>query len=157
MEILARKVSIPMVLHELHGQQSTLLDLLLTYTIAILTTMAALHLAAHSFDGTYKFVILGILVFDLSGGVVSNFTEGTTKYYSDKPKARSIFIVLHVIQPLVLVWLFPENVMAVAIISTYTLMAMIVVNHIKEHPKQRVCGAFFMAVGLTSSFLVSEI
>ncbi len=156
MEILEKKISIPLALHELHGKQSTILDLLLTYTIAVFSVIVALYLASHSFDEIHKFIVLGILVFDLSGGVVSNFTEGTATYYHDKPKARFIFIALHVIQPLVLIWLFTDNIIGIAVVSTYALIATVIINHTKEHPKQRVHGAFLTVVGLTISFLVGE-
>lgn len=147
----------PPYLHEFHGKQARILDLLLTYSVAAFATILTLHLASHSFTETYKFVILGILAFDLSGGVVSNFTEGTNSYYREKPKARSVFIALHIIQPLLIVWLFADSAFVIMALSIYTLISLIIVNNIKQYVNQRVLAGFFTTLGITTSFLFNDI
>jgi len=143
MKAFEKKVSIPSYLHELHGKQASIFDLLINYTTAIIAALIILFLARDLSLATYKLVILGVLALDSAGGIVSNFTEGTNNYYIEKPKMRYVFIAFHVIQPLVLIWLFPNDLVGIAIISIYTLIAMTVVNSIQEHLRQRVYGAFF--------------
>lgn len=156
MKAFEKKVSIPSYLHELHGKQASIFDLLINYTTAIIAALIILFLARDLSLATYKLVILGVLALDLAGGIVSNFTEGTNNYYIEKPKMRYVFIAFHVIQPLVLIWLFPNDLVGIAIISIYTLIAMTVVNSIQEHLRQRVYGAFLMVIGLSITFLVNE-
>ncbi|WP_421976366.1 hypothetical protein [Roseivirga seohaensis] len=157
MKGIDRKVNMPSYLHELHGTRASVFDLLLTYTVAFITTIVVLFQAWELNLSVFKLIILGILVLDLSGGVVSNFTEGTNEYYAEKPKMRYVFIGLHVLQPILLTWLFPDDVFGIAVISIYTLIAMIIVNSVGGYLKQRVLGAFLMVIGLSVSFLVSAI
>jgi hypothetical protein len=154
MKAFDKKVAIPSYLHELHGKQASVFDLLVNYTTAIIATIIILYLAWDLSLQPYKLIILGVLALDLAGGVVSNFTEGTNKYYIEKPKMRYVFIAFHVVQPLVLIWLFPSDLVGIAIVSIYTLIAMTVINSIQEHLRQRVYGAFLMVLGLSISFLV---
>lgn len=156
MKAFDKKVAIPSYLHELHGKQASVFDLLVNYTTAIIVTMIILYLAWDLSLEPYRLIILGVLALDLAGGVVSNFTEGTNKYYIEKPTMRYVFIVFHLVQPLVLIWLFPNDWVGIAIISVYTLIAMTVINSIREHLRQRVYGAFLMVIGLSISFLVGE-
>ena len=157
MKTLNSKVSIPSPLHEFHGKQASVLDLLLTYSIAVFTTIVMLHLAGNAFSEVYKFLVLGILAFDLSGGIVSNFTKGTTAYYRENLKARTVFIALHVIQPLLMIWLFPETTLVIATLSLYTLSALLIVNSIQQSVNQRVLAAFFTALGIPCCFLFDEV
>lgn len=155
MKSLDKKLSIPSFLHELHGRQASIFDLLVNYTTAILTTVFILFLTHQdlSFE-VYKWVIIALLSLDLAGGVVSNFTSGTNDYYKEKPKMRFVFIAFHVVQPLVLIWLFPADLVAISVISVYTLIAMTVINSINTHLRQRVYAAFLMVAGLSLSFLL---
>ena len=157
MEMLDKKVSIPSYLHELHGKQASVFDLLVVYAAAILSTAIMLYLVWDLAFPTYKMIILAVLALDLAGGVVSNLTEGTNTYYMEKPKRRYVFIGLHVVQPAILIWLFPSDVLAISMISLYTLTAMAVINSMTDHVRQRVSGSFLMAIGLSITFIVGII
>ncbi|MGK7396458.1 MAG: hypothetical protein ACNS62_17905 [Candidatus Cyclobacteriaceae bacterium M3_2C_046] len=156
MKAFDKKIAIPSYLHELHGKEASIFDLLVNYSTALITTVIILFLAWDLSLAPYKLIILGVLALDLAGGVVSNFTEGTNNYYIEKPKIRYVFIAFHLMQPLVLIWLFPTDWVGIAVISVYTLIAMTVINSIKEHLRQRVYGAFLMVIGLSISFLIDE-
>jgi len=156
MKALDKKVTIPSYLHELHGKKASILDILVNYTAAIIATLIILYLAKDLSLATYKLVVLGVLGLDLAGGVVSNFTEGTNNYYIEKPKMRYVFIAFHVVQPLVLIWLFTSDVAGIAVVSIFALIAMTVINSIQEHLRQRVYGAFLMVIALSLTFLVNE-
>jgi len=85
MKAFDKKVAIPSYLHELHGKQASVFDLLVNYTTAIIATIIILYLAKDLSLEPYKLIILGVLALDLAGGVFSNFTEGTNNYYIEKP------------------------------------------------------------------------
>ena len=153
MRILAKKVNIPPYLHELHGKQSSIFELLITYTTAALYAVIVLYLARHL--PVYKLAVLGFLSIDLAGGVVSNFTEGTNLFYIQRPKMRYMFISLHILQPVILMLLFPNELKNIAIISVYTLMAMIFINSLSAYLRQRLYAAALTALGLTISFALN--
>lgn len=156
MKALSRKITIPSYLHELHGKQASIFEILVNYIAAVLATAIILYLARDSSLAVYKMIILGILALDLSAGAISNFTEGTNTYYTERPKMRYVFIAFHMVQPLVLAWIFPEDLTEIAIVSVYTLIAMTAINSIKEHVRQRVYGAFLMVIGLSVSFILGQ-
>jgi len=99
-------------------------------------------------------VILAALALDLAGGVVANFTKGTNTYYAERPKTRYVFIGFHVVQPLLFAWIFPSDVIGIALISVYTLIAVALINNMGDYLRQRVLGAFLLVLGLTTSFVV---
>ncbi|MFY0481174.1 hypothetical protein ACI6PS_01100 [Flavobacterium sp. PLA-1-15] len=157
MKTFDKKVNIPSYLHELHGKQSSIFDLLVNYTTVIITTSIIIYLAWNLSLSTFKLFILGIVALDLSGGVVSNFTDGTNRYYIQNIKMRYFFIVLHVVQPLLLLWLFPEDLIEILIIAIYTLIAVIIIDSVEKHSRQRVLGSFLMVIGISISFLMDDI
>lgn len=150
-----KKIKIPKILHELHGEEATLMDMILVYFTVLLTSILVIFFSWNISIETYKIIILLVLSIDLSGGVISNFTNGTSKYYTDRPKMRYIFISLHVIQPIVLSWIFPDDIFTIVIVSIYTLISMTMVNRLKNHSKQRLLGAFLMTLGLMLPFILS--
>lgn len=154
MSFVNKKITIPKFLQELHGKQASVFDILLVYTVAILTTAGILYMAWDLPLKIYKAIILAVLVADLSGGIVSNFTEGTNIYYNESPKRRKIFTLLHVIQPTLLVWIFPLDFFSIIVISSYTLLTLSIVNSLKNYNKQKVLAAFFVVFGILLSFII---
>ncbi|WKN43041.1 hypothetical protein [Tunicatimonas pelagia] len=152
---LDKKVRIPAYLHELHGSQASITDLVITYMAAVISAIVILYLAASVPLPNYKFILLGLLALDLAGGVVSNFTESTNSFYTNHPTRRYLFIALHIVQPLLLIWIFPVDATVIGSISLYTLIAVLLINRLEDHHKQRGYAAFLMAIGVSFSFLVS--
>lgn len=153
--MLQRKIKIPKFLQEVHGSESTIEGLIYNYiTVAFITSILIL-MARDMHIPTFKYVIYILLSIDLSGGVVSNFMEGTSKYYAESSKKRYIFISLHIIQPLLMYWIFPHEVVNIILIALYTLLMMFVVNSIKEHSRQRLFAAVFTISGIALSFALT--
>lgn len=155
MKTLNRKIKTPSFLHELHGKEATVIDLVFTYFTASVTTGIILYSACNIHLGVFKFIILALLAFDLSGGVVANFTQGTTNYYAESRKRRYIFIGLHIIQPIVMAWIFQKDMACIYVVASYTILATIVINSWKEEGKQRVLASVFVTMGLSIVFLMS--
>lgn len=157
MKALNRKIKTPLFLHDLHGKEATVADLIFTYLAASMTTGLILYSAFDIYidKGVFKFIILGLLAFDLSGGVIANFTQGTTNYYAESPKRRSVFIGLHLIQPMVMAWIFPGDSTSIYIAASYTLLATIVTSSLKEEGKQRVLAGALVTMGFSIVFLMS--
>ena len=154
MSLINKKVSVPNFLHELHGKEAKVYDILLVYTAALLSTICLLYLVWDLPLKFYKFIVLGVLIADISGGVVSNFTKGTNDYYSESPKLRKVFISLHVVQPSLLVWIFPQDLSSIIIVSVYSLLTLIIVSSMRNTEKQRVLAVFFVLIGLLLTFVL---
>lgn len=143
-----KKIKVPSLLHELHGENPTVLDLILTYSIALLVT-SLIYLLSFNTDLTaLKIIILLILSLDLAGGVVSNFSNSTTEYYKKNKNLRYVFIALHIIQPSILIWIFPQYWMPILTISIFVLLSMLFVNLISSYEKQRTIAPFLFSIAL---------
>ena len=154
MKFIERKIEIPKFLHEVHGHRSSVMELVLTYVTILLVT-GILIITAYDLDlPLFKWIIYILLIIDLTGGVVSNFTEGTNHYYAGSSKRRHVFIALHVVQPLLMYWIFPHEGWNIALISFLTLSTLLVVNGIGTHTKQRFFSAVFMTLNITVAFLL---
>ena len=157
MNTLNRKVNIPKFLQELHGKQTRRIDLLLTYFSAILCTALVWWMVRDLSISLFKMVILCFLTFDISGGVIANFTDGTQAYFSGLKGLRYKFIALHLLQPAFLMWLFPNDIIYISIISVFTLVAITILNGIKNGTDQRIWASFFALFGIALSFVFNEI
>ncbi|WP_224994901.1 hypothetical protein [Cesiribacter sp. SM1] len=104
---------------------------------------------------TWQVFLLGFLTLDLAGGVVANFTEGTNLFYKNSPGKRYFFIAIHVLQPPLLYFTFsdPANMLPLLMITIYAVIAMLIINRIREYYKQRIMGAFLLVMGLSIVFI----
>ena len=140
---------------ELHGKQASKFDLLITYSAAVLYTVAVLFLARDMPLPVIKIIALGIISFDIGGGVIANFTEGTTNYYVENQKLRYRFIAMHITQPLILLWIFPSELLNIAIVSVYTLSCMVVMDIKSGYPRKMIVSSLLTIIGLILSFALN--
>ncbi|AHM60687.1 hypothetical protein D770_12150 [Flammeovirgaceae bacterium 311] len=155
MNTLNKELNIPGFLQELHGQRARVIDLLLTYLTGVLVCITVLYYAREM--GGWKQVVLGFLTLDLAGGIVANFTEGTNLYYKNRAGKRYFFIALHVLQPLLIYYVFSvaDNFIPLMAITAYTLVAMLLINGLTDYLNQRVYAAFFLVLGLSVVFCLN--
>jgi len=141
-------IQIPKMLHEIHGEISNVRDISITHVIAIVSTVMVLMLGGQSLSFIQQ-ILLGILTYDLVGGVVANFSYSTSVYYAAQPRKRMGFIALHLLQPTLLSFVFQEDILIVISMSAYILFSSIVVNGMKSANRQVMTGAFFSILGIT--------
>ncbi|MEL6538631.1 MAG: hypothetical protein AAFQ98_24645 [Bacteroidota bacterium] len=154
MNNLHKKIDIPVFLHELHGHRSSVFDLVLVYGMALAFAATLSILAGDIALQGYKRVLLVLLALDLAGGVVANFTEGTNAYYKSSPKRRSRFMTLHVIQPAVLMLIFPESWIVITALSFFTLLTMALINRLKNPVSQRVVAGTLLTLGINLAIIL---
>jgi hypothetical protein len=150
-----KQVKMPSWLHELFGAQARMSDLWLILAAAGMAAAAVSYLAREEAMPAYQKIILALLALDLAGGVPANFSKGTNDYYAERPRQRMVFIALHCLQPLALVWLFPEDALPIALLSGYILLAAGLVNYLRHHEAQRVTAAFLLMSALLLLFVVA--
>jgi len=154
MELINRKIKVHKSLHELFGQETTWFDLFAILLGSILLTIVTQILCIESELTTAKKIVLAVLTLDIGGGVIANFTEGTNNYYSENIKIRYLFILTHFLQPLVLLWIFTENLFFILIITLFTLISSMIVTVIKDYGIQRIAAISFLLIGVLISFLL---
>ncbi|MEM9674431.1 MAG: hypothetical protein AAF992_17695 [Bacteroidota bacterium] len=143
---MKNSISIPSFLHEIHGERSNWFDLALTHLIALAATLAVLtQTSEFNFAGWERWTLIA-LTYDLAGGIIANFSHGTSDYYAQSNKRRLWFISLHFLQPLFMSILFPEFGMTIAMVSGYVIAASLAVNTIRDTAQQATVGSL-LAVG----------
>ena len=88
-------------LRSLHGNEPTGFQLFATYGVG--AAAAALTLAALDFN--WKTALLAFLAFDWVGGVVANAAETVREWWRDRPRLKTAFIVVHLIELPLAYWL----------------------------------------------------
>lgn len=131
-------ILIPRFFHEIHGRTQTSVELFLTYLTGIVAAIPVLANAIESHIPFSRIVVLLILTLDIACGVVANFTEGTSAYYAENSSRRWVFLALHVIQPCLFLWLFPQEQSAILALGALTLTSGCVVNLLQSITIQRV-------------------
>jgi prepilin signal peptidase PulO-like enzyme (type II secretory pathway) len=99
--------------------------------------------------------VLIILALDIGGGVVANFTTGTNNYYAESLKKRYLFVVFHLLQPSILIWIFPSELLAILGVSLFTLTSSIIVLNIKKQYNQRIIAVTLLLFSLFLSTLLN--
>ncbi|MEN7550793.1 hypothetical protein AAG747_22925 [Rapidithrix thailandica] len=151
------ELTIPAFLHEVHGKKASVMDLVLTYFTAFALAVVSYLLMDNLELKSWETGILLLLAMDIGGGVVANFSRGTSTYYAESPKARRTFVAMHLSQPALLAWVFPGSLVTIMSICAYTLITTSFVNMIRLQEKQRVFASFFLSLGLMLFFLLPTV
>lgn len=144
MELLLRKFKTPPFLLELFGRETTILDLFFIVFGSLALTVFVWALSLDSVLPVYKLIVLALLCLDIGGGVVANFSTGTNNFYQESISRRYLFLLVHVIQPAVLIWLFPTDSTAIATLSAFTLLSSFIITSRKHSGIQRTLAASMM-------------
>ena len=92
-----RKIKIPKVLQELHGEETTVFNLIIVYLFGIISALIiVLYANSVEYISLWKLILLFIISVDIFSGIIANFSFSTNKYYREHRKLRFIFILLHV-------------------------------------------------------------
>lgn len=151
-----KPIAIPASMHEVFGERSTLGELLLILATSSATCAALFALTAPEWRGLalWKLLLLAVLIFDILAGFVANLTLGTTDFYRRSPRARLVFIALH-IQPLVLAPLLGVELGIGLAVWAYTVAAALAVNGLLGAPIQRPAAGSLLLVGLVGLLLAA--
>jgi hypothetical protein len=152
-----REVELPRLLHELHGERTTVLNILLVYSTGIL--VAGIFVIGLPPAGLplWKLLLSGFLALDIGGGVVANLSASTNLYYRERKGLRIPFILIHAIHPALFALLFPAQARYFACVFAYTAMSCLLVNRIRSPESQQIVAASLVAVGVSASFLLFDL
>lgn len=139
--------------HEILGETQRPLELVFIILFALITTLFS-FVFYNDFISTLPLLnqsILMLLAIDITGGVIANLTYGTDQYYSTRKKARLLFIGIH-IQPM-LIFLFANLPLWIGfVLWLYTIFCALVLEHLKNHPSQKVFAGFDLFIGIVILF-----
>ena len=105
MKIQNKKIQVHKFLFELFGRETTTFHLLAIVIASLSFAGLTLLLKLNTDISNFKLIILTILTLDIAGGVVANFTTGTTNYYAESLRKRYVFVLFHLLQPSILIWI----------------------------------------------------
>ena len=149
------KFKIHRLLRALFGLETTRLDLLAIVISALSFAALTLILNSNSDALDTKTIVLIILALDIGGGAVANFTTGTNNYYAESFQKRYLFVVFHLLQPSILIWIFPSELLAILGVSLFTLTSSIIVLNVKKQYNQRIVAITLLLLSLILSTLLS--
>jgi hypothetical protein len=153
-ELQNNKIQVHRVLRKLFGRETTKFALLAIIISGFSFGVLTLILNWNIDISILKKIALTLLAFDIGGGVVSNFTPGTNNYYAESLRKRYLFILFHLIQPSILIWIFPNDLPAILGVLIFTLTSSIFVLNIKKIYNQRIVAISLLILCLLlSSFL----
>jgi hypothetical protein len=148
-----KKIQVHKFLTELFGRETSTFDLLAVIISSVLFAGLTVLIKWNSDFSILKKIILTILALDIAGGVVANFTRGTNNYYAESLQKRYLFVLFHLLQPSILIWVFPKELLAVLGVSIFTLISSIIVLNIKKHYNQRIIAVTLLLFTLIVSTL----
>ena len=138
-------VHIPKFLHELFGTQQNRSELVIILLFTIISSVLVAWFTAPFWLtlAWYQRVVLWLLFLDISGGVVANLSEGTNNYYTARPKARWLFIAIH-IQPLLLAVVLESPIYVALAVWFYTVICASIINRLRALAFHRIlAGALY--------------
>lgn len=115
-----REIKVHRFLWKLHGKSTYQLDLVLTYTLAVI--LLIFNVAFSLSLPLWKIVLIAILSIDIGGGVVSNFTKGTISYYREVELSPHFFVWFHTLQAVAITIIYHDSTWAVVTISLLAML-----------------------------------
>ena len=153
---MEKTIQIPKALHEVHGERAAILDVILPHGLSIISSVYLLAIPPGMDFGLVKSVLLFILTYDLIGGVIANFSEGTSRFYAESRSRRFKFIALHVLQPTMMWFLFEDHQSVILIISAFVVGSAIIVNQISSLRDQLIVSGTLVVSGIFIFMLLAN-
>jgi hypothetical protein len=142
-------IEIPKYLHELHGKQASVVSLVLVYSSALFfgifisTIIQPLDLAV------WKSILLFIIVADIAGGAIANFTTSTRQYYIENKHLQLPFLLMHIIHPFLLFLLIPNFLSFSIFMGLFILFALIILKILAHYIDLMAIAVFLFVIGIT--------
>lgn len=138
-------IRIPSFLHDVFGETQSRAEIALILGFGAIGTLALVALDPWALSGVvwWRAALAVLVMFDVLAGAVANLTGGTNDHYAARPRARWLFIAIHIHLPLLTLLLGDDMFEAVAM-WLYTVAAASAVNRLGGSALQRpVAGALF--------------
>ena len=155
LNVQRNKIKVHRFYRELFGRETTGLDLLAIVIGSVSLACLTLLFNWNADFSVIKKMVLTILALDIGGGVIANFTSGTNNYYAESLRKRYLFVLFHLVQPLLLIWIFPSELLAILGVTLFTLTSSIIVLRLKSPNNQRIVAVTLLLLSLILSTLLN--
>jgi hypothetical protein len=149
------KIKVHRFFRELFGRETTSFDLLAILIGSVSLAGIILFFKWNADFSVIKKTVLTILALDIGGGVVANFTSGTNNYYAESLSKRYIFILFHLAQPSLVIWIFPSELVAILGVMLFTLACSIIVLGLNSPQNQRIIAVTLLLLTMILSALLN--
>ena len=155
LKVQKNKIKVHRFFRELFGRETSIVDLSAIIICSVSFAGLTFLFKWNEDFSVIKKIILTILALDIGGGVVANFTSGTNDYYAESLRKRYLFVLFHLLQPSVLIWIFPNQLFSILGLSVFTLISSIIVLNIKKIYAQRIIALTLLLLCLMLSTLLN--
>jgi hypothetical protein len=149
------KIKVHRFFRELFGRETKILDLLAVVISACFLAVLTLLFKWNADFSVIKKAVLTIIALDIGGGVVANFTLGTNNYYAESLGKRYLFVLFHLSQPSLLIWIFPSELLAISGVTLFTLASSAFVLRSKSPNNQRIIAVTLLLLSLILTSLLN--
>lgn len=139
----------------IHGEHFTIYDVVLTYAGGLAVACMLIISSQTSLD-MLPLLALCVLALDIGGGTIANLTDSTSKFYAARASLRWVFIGLHVIQPSLLAWIFPDAVLFIGCVTAFVLTSSALVNGLSGKQVQKLAAMFALIVAVAGVVLFGQ-
>ena len=155
-KFLNTKIKVYKFFQIIFGRETTVFALFAIIGSSLLFATLVLIFKLSMETSIVKIVLLTIIAADLAGGVIANFTKGTNNYYlGESLRKRYLFVLFHLIQPTILIWIFPDDLLKILIVSIVTIFSSLLILSIKNQVSQRFFAIFLLFLSLLLSNLLN--
>ena len=155
LKVQKNKIKVHWFFRELFGRETSIVDLSAIIICSVSFAGLTFLFKWNEDFSVIKKIILTILALDIGGGVVANFTSGTNDYYAESLRKRYLFVLFHLIQPSILIWIFPFELLAILGVTLFTLTSSIIVLRLKSPNNQRIVAVTLLLLSLILSTLLN--
>lgn len=150
-----KTIKVPKLFHKFLGEKTTFLELIIIISFAILATLSVCLSNFNFLEqlSGFQTVLIVLLLIDICGGIVSNLSFHTNKYYKERDTLRYIFLAIH-IQPLILSLILGEFWLSALLVWLYTITTSLIINSLIKHFSQRIMAGTFLTLGIAGTIIL---
>jgi hypothetical protein len=120
----------------------------LFFGIFISTIIQPLDLAV------WKTILLFIIVADIAGGAVANFTTSTRQYYRENRQLQVPFLLIHIIHPLLLLLLLPDFQLLFFFMGVFTFTSITIIKFLGNRNYSKISAVLLFIIGTVLTLLI---
>lgn len=142
-----KHVHISRFFYGIHGKNPTVGGLLTTYVAGVVSAVIGVVGAYSMGFEVWRIILIGLLFFDVGGGVIANFTHSTRMYYQKPARRRVVFLCLHLIQPVLLAVALGGFWELGVFVAVYAVTASLIINAVHDSRIQRNIAGVLVFMG----------
>jgi hypothetical protein len=149
-----KEINIPNYLQDLHGKRTSIFVLILTYLSGLVSATVITYFIDRQLNvDLWRQILAFVLLSDISGGIISNYSESTRKHYRENSKKRIVFVFLHLLHPVLFIVIFPKISGIFLFMGIYALSCCLAIHKVTVKEYKRVLSAFLFVIGVLIVFI----